>query len=137
MTCVQRPYCRVQSIHGHDHDHQLGPSAGRLLALVAVRPADPSLLRLVRLPHDPSHQADDAGDAVSRVAGRVGVRGRRVCSTVYDARGRAHLLAPVGRLRTLCGRELEPAGDTRLHKSCGHCAELAPAANKVMNLLYK
>lgn len=66
------------------------------------------------------------------MTGRRRIKGRPVCGTVYDSRGRAHMLAPVGPLRTVCGRELEPAGDTRLRKSCQHCAELAPAANRVL-----
>jgi hypothetical protein len=57
------------------------------------------------------------------------VMGRRVCATVYDGKGRAHLLSPTAADETVCGRPLVASATPRIGKSCGACAAGAAAAN--------
>lgn len=57
------------------------------------------------------------------------VKGLPVCTTAYDANGRAHLRDPLRHKRSVCGRSLEQAGLPTV-KSCGECAEGAAKANK-------
>jgi hypothetical protein len=58
------------------------------------------------------------------------VKGKLVCSTVWDGRGRAHILSPTA-LETVCGRKLEQAGKVS-GKSCKSCSDGAAAANQVL-----
>ncbi len=58
------------------------------------------------------------------------VKGKLVCSTVWDGRGRAHILSPIA-LETVCGRKLEQTGKVT-GKSCKSCADGAAAANKLL-----
>lgn len=59
------------------------------------------------------------------------VKGRPVCSTAWDARGRAHIRHPLHFKQTMCGRTLEQAGKPT-GKSCGACAEEAARANEML-----
>lgn len=56
------------------------------------------------------------------------IKGRPVCLTAWDARGRAHLRHPLDSTMTVCGRPLEQAGKPT-GKSCGACGEGARMAN--------
>jgi hypothetical protein len=59
------------------------------------------------------------------------IKGLPVCSTVWDARGRAHLRHPSQEGVTVCGRNLELAGKPTV-KSCAACSEGAPLANAIL-----
>lgn len=59
------------------------------------------------------------------------IKGRPVCETGWDARGRAHIRHPLEAGVTLCGRKLEQAGKPN-GKSCGGCAERAEEGNAIL-----
>lgn len=59
------------------------------------------------------------------------IKGLPVCSTGWDARGRAHIRHPLHHKRTVCGRDLEQAGKPS-GKSCGECSEGAAKANEML-----
>lgn len=60
------------------------------------------------------------------------VKGRPVCATAYDHKGRAHIRHPMQFNLTVCGRILDKGAGKPTVKSCGACSEKAAAANKVL-----
>lgn len=68
---------------------------------------------------------------MTRRTGIRRVKGRPVCTTAYDGRGRAHLRHPLERGKAVCGRDLELAGKPN-GKSCFDCAAGAREANALL-----